>query len=494
MIKSFITNVPNMKKKTWLIVILSGLLLIDILVAGILWLKLPAGIAISSRFARVTPTIATEDPISAFETAAAGSQNSRRAAVTATSSVVILPPDAVTATAQAVVEAAETALAPAASPTPESVAAAAAPALPTPTPKTPAAAAAAGPVPVYMPFVARYDPPGFLARHVIVLIGDGMGFEQVKAGGMYLNGQPGTLPFEAFPYQAQVTTYSYGGELTDSAAASTAMATGHKVENAVINEEIPGDGHELHTLLEYARDRDMSTGLVTTSPITDATPAGFGAHTSARGNVNEIASDYLNGSRPNLLFGGSGALTASLAQQAGYTVITDRTALQSLAPDSQAHISGQFAETYLPYELDGLGNAPHLSEMTEAALRVLGGDPDGFFLVIEGGRIDTAAHQNDGSRMTAEVAEFARTAQVAIDWQASHPDTIILVLADHETGGLQVTANNGAGNIPDMAWTTTGHTGVNIGLWMSGLSPEGLPAVLDNTQVPFLLTGGRFQP
>jgi alkaline phosphatase len=354
--------------------------------------------------------------------------------------------------------------------------------------------ALAGPSPIFMPYVARNDLPGFLARHVIVLIGDGMGLEQVKAGGMYLNGQPGTLPFEAFPYQAQVTTYSYGGEVTDSAAASTAMATGHKVENKVISEEIPGGGRELYTLLEYARDRDMSTGLVTTTPITDATPGSFGAHTADRGNIDEIASDYLNASRPNILFGGSGALTTSLAQQAGYTIVTDRAALQSLTPDSQAHISGQFAETYLPYELDGLGNAPHLSEMTSAALRVLGGDPDGFFLVVEGGRIDTAAHQNDGPRMVGEVAEFARAAQVVIDWQASHPDTIILVLADHETGGLQVTANNGTGKTPDMAWTTTGHTGVNIGLWMSGLSPAGLPAVLDNTQVPWLLTGGRFQP
>ena len=118
-------------------------------------------------------------------------------------------------------------------------------------------------------------------KNVVILIGDGMGFEQVKAAGIYANGAAGTLSFESLPYQADCTTYSANSSITDSAASATAIATGHKVNNGVIILATPGDNSELETLLEYFKARNKSTGLVTTTYVSHATPAGFGAHESS---------------------------------------------------------------------------------------------------------------------------------------------------------------------------------------------------------------------
>ncbi len=128
--------------------------------------------------------------------------------------------------------------------------------------------------------------------NVIFMIGDGMGFEHVKAGGIYLTGQPGTLCFESFPYHAQVTTYSASSSVTDSAAAATALATGHKVNNGIISLAIPGDGSELQTLLEFYKLRGARTGLVTSDAMTGATPGGFGAHETSRNNRTQIANNF----------------------------------------------------------------------------------------------------------------------------------------------------------------------------------------------------------
>jgi hypothetical protein len=133
-----------------------------------------------------------------------------------------------------------------------------------------------------------------------------MGFEQVKAAGMYAHGAPGTLPFEAFPHRAEMTTHSADSPVTDSAAAATALATGRKVDNGVVSLARPGGGGELRTLLEHFGDRGLGTGLVTTADVTHATPAAFGAHRPTRNDLSGIFADYMSVTRPNVLFGGAG--------------------------------------------------------------------------------------------------------------------------------------------------------------------------------------------
>ncbi len=326
-------------------------------------------------------------------------------------------------------------------------------------------------------------------RNVILCIGDGMGFEHVKAAGMYLYGHeygtPGhVLSFETLPFRAEVTTLAPDG-MPDSASAGTAIATGVKVNDSVVSVAIPGDGRNLETILEYYQARGRATGLITTTYMTHATPAVFAAHTIHRRLRDEIAAWYLQSTRPNVLFGGGGyGMSPVSAAAAGYTVVTDRAGLLGLNPNAETMVSGQFGVGFMPFEYDGdYSTLPHLREMTAAALEILDNAPGGFFLMLEGGLIDTAAHDNHLARCIGETVEFARGVQAVIDWAAGRSDTLILVTADHETGGLRVVANNGAGVLPTVTWGSQDHTLANVPLYAWGVNAERVTGVLDNTQI-----------
>ncbi len=176
-------------------------------------------------------------------------------------------------------------------------------------------------------------------------------------------------------------------------------------------------------------------------------------------------------------------MTPSAASAAGYTVVTDRASMQAVDTNTVSMLCGQFGTAAIPYEYDGVGLLPHLSEMAATALDILDNDPDGFFLMIEGARIDHASHSNDLVRTIFETIEFSDTAQVVLDWAATHPDTLIIVTADHETGGLQVVQNNGQGNLPTVTWSSGGHTATNVQIFATGPNADCVFGTLDNTQV-----------
>ena len=135
------------------------------------------------------------------------------------------------------------------------------------------------------------------------------------------------------------------------------------------------------------------------------------------------------------------------------------------------------------YEYDGLGNLPHLHEMAVTALDIVSRDPDGFFLMIENGNIDHAGHSNDITRNVFEVVEFNNTVQTVLNWAAGRPDTMIIVTADHETGGLTITQNNGQGQIPSATWSTTGHTATNVRIFAAGPNSDCIAGTFENTQI-----------
>lgn len=337
--------------------------------------------------------------------------------------------------------------------------------------------------------------PSEPAQSVILFIGDGMGFEQVEAARFY-NGAP--LIFETFPYQGQINTYSANSEITDSAASATAMATGRKVNDQVLSLQIPGSGEPLTTSLQLAAMQGRSTALVTTTPALHATPAGFAAHVEHRNMESEIRRDYLEHTRPTVVLAGGGmGLRAEHPAQAGYTTVTDRQQMFDAAADAGVEmLFGVFGGGALPYEYDyfsrrndGFDTLPHLSEMTTAALEVLERNPEGFFMMVEGGIIDWAGHDNKIERNIYETIEFANAVEAALEWAQGRDDVLIVVTSDHETGGLTVLEDKGPGQFPEVSWSTGGHTGAPVPLYCWGKGAEKCYRVNDNTDIFWLTTG-----
>lgn len=356
--------------------------------------------------------------------------------------------------------------------------------------------------------------PAAPATRVILMIGDGMGLEHVKAAGHFVHGRDGSLFMETLPHRAQVVTCSYyeaptnagaakaEPKVTDSAAAATAMATGHKVYNGVLSVAMPGDNRPYTTALEMAAAAGKRTGLVTTSFLSDATPAAFATHVKLRGLQKEVAEGMLNKGRPNLMLGGCSReknvpLTPAGGAAAGYRVATNRETMTALLAENPERVLGLFGSGGpLCYEHDYATKArrdydqiPHLTEMTTAALEYMDREPKGFFLMIEGGCIDKAAHGNNLERNVHETAEFDRAVALAAAWAAKHEDTLLIVTADHETGGMKVVSGNGEGKMPEVKWSSKGHSNANVGIFATGPGSEKIQGVLDNTDVFRLITG-----
>ena len=177
-------------------------------------------------------------------------------------------------------------------------------------------------------------------------------------------------------------------------------------------------------------------------------------------------------------------------------MVTDRDGLGRLDTEAVTHVAGLFGEGHMPYEYDySVGqdlkydSLPHLSEMARVALQILGHNKQGFFLMIEGGRVDHAGHDNNIERNIFETVEFARTAQMVMEWAAGRQDTLLVVTADHETGGLKVLSGNGKGAFPTVTWSTGDHTSVNVPAYAWGVGADRVAAVLDNTQWPAIELG-----
>jgi alkaline phosphatase len=361
--------------------------------------------------------------------------------------------------------------------------------------------------------------------HVILMIGDGMGPAHIRAASLYLTGREGGLFMETLSNQATVCTTPakrlvddpdasapvlVSGGVTDSAAAATAMATGHKVRNGVVSMEVPGSGGRLTTLVEHFRAAGKATGVVTTVVPTDATPACFCGHAKGRAKHEEIARSMLRDGHPNLIFGAGpnldrklgkvGGLLPSMARDAGYLVLTNRAELARLEDQKATHVVGIFHQAALPWESDATtavaeggpdpyAQIPHLSEMSLAALRFLDHSTNGFFVMIEGGSIDGASHTNNTKRMLGEMVEFDRAVRTVIDWAKGREDTLVLVTADHETGGLRVVQGRPAGQAPEVKWTTNGHSGTDVRLFAWGVGAEKVHGRIENTEIFTLLSG-----
>lgn len=240
-------------------------------------------------------------------------------------------------------------------------------------------------------------------------------------------------------------TYSASSEVTDSAAAGTAMATGTKTNNGIIS--IDPDGNKLETILQAAEKSGKSSGLVATSTITHATPAVFASHVETRANEKDIAPQLLQNDVDVILGGGKKYFSNDLlnkAKQDGYEIVSDAQSLNNMKKTDK--LIGLFAADSLTAELDReTTDEPSLKEMTSAAIDVLSNDKDGFFLMVEGSQIDWAGHANDAAWAMKETEAFENAVEEALDFAKKDKNTLVVIAGDHDTGGMSVGGYGGSG-------------------------------------------------
>jgi alkaline phosphatase len=298
---------------------------------------------------------------------------------------------------------------------------------------------------------AAPDAPPAAPKSVILLIGDGTGPQEFGLLMDWSDAASRTTNFETLCDEGStgwLRTAPAGGPLTDSAAGATALACGVSTKNAMI--AMSPSGKPLPTCLEDARAHGRRTGLVTTATITDATPACFAAHVANRGEQNDIAAQYVHDEHGvDVLFGGGAKhFSAKLLEEAAAKGWKTATSPEDLAALSAAtpKALGLFAKGNVPFALDrdqeGEAKCPSLPDMTKKALEILGRDDTGFFLMVEGGRIDHACHGNDAPAALGELREFDAAIGLCDEYRRKHPDTLVIVTADHETGGMAVTSGN----------------------------------------------------
>ncbi len=359
---------------------------------------------------------------------------------------------------------------------------------------------------VPVPAFARAEAatPERKVKNVIVMISDGMGYNQLEAANLYGYGRRVAQSYERFPVRVGMSTYAHpsvgGGydpaaawasfdyvknDPTDSAAAATAMSTGVKTYNAAIGVDI--DGMSVEHVLERAEKLGKATGVVSSVPISHATPGGFVAHNASRNNYEQIANEMLHQSAADVIMGaghpfwtdgdttrtpsssdykyvgGKATWDALVAGTVGADADGDGDADPFVLVQSPAEFAalatgptprrvagvaqcsstlqqGRGGDTKAdPYAVPLNQNVPTLETMTKAALNVLDGDPDGMLLMVEGGAVDWAGHANQGGRLIEEQIDFNNSVDAVIAWVEEKSDwgeTLLIVTGDHETGYL----------------------------------------------------------
>ncbi len=291
------------------------------------------------------------------------------------------------------------------------------------------------------------------SKNIILMIGDGMGPAQVGAAWLYSNRILGKELRMVEVMKSGRTAYMVNdtadATVTESAAAATQIACGVRVPARAVGMGTDGKT-PCKTVLELAKDKGVATGLVTTSGITDATPAAFAAHVPHRSDEASVAEqelrlgvDVLLGGRKQFFLpevqGGKrkdGRNLLEEAGRAGYAVVGTASEFQST---NGGKILGLFNMGNMAYEIDRARTTePSLAQMAVKTLEVLARNPKGFFVMIEGGRIDHASHRNDAAGTIRDTLAFDDAVGVALDFQRRNPDTLIIVTADHETGGMGI--------------------------------------------------------
>jgi len=317
-------------------------------------------------------------------------------------------------------------------------------------------------------------------KNIIMMIGDGMGVAQVFAG---LTANGGHLFLDNFKQIGFSKTQSSNKYITDSAAGGTALSTGQKTYNGAIG--VNTDTIAIKTILEMAEEKGMATGLISTSAITHATPASYIAHQGSRGSYEDIAADFLKTDIDVFIGGGYKHFTQRAdkrdlikeLQQKGYKVLLD---MDEIAKVKSGKLAGLTADEHNEVFPKRKMNLP-LS--TQTALNILTQNKKGFFIMIEGSQIDWGGHENNTIYVVNEMLDFDRAIGKALEFAAKDGETLIIVTADHETGGMALVDGNMTSGMVKSAFPTGDHTGTMVPIFSYGPGAENFTGIIENTDI-----------
>lgn len=317
-------------------------------------------------------------------------------------------------------------------------------------------------------------------RNIILMIGDGMGLAHVYSA---MTANRGHLFLENFKHIGFSKTYSASDYITDSAAGGTALSSGIKTYNGAIG--VDADKKPVRNIREMAEEKGLMTGLVSVSAITHATPASFIAHTASRGNYEDIAADFLKTNIDVFIGGGiknfetrkDGRNLSNELKGKGYQVLYN-------IPDIQKVTSGKLAGlTASDHNVPMPERGEMLVPATETAINLLSQSKKGFFLMVEGSEIDFLAHENITPGVVMETLDFDRAIGAALKFAASNGETLIIVTADHETGGMTINGGDYKSGMVTAKYTSGDHTGIAVPVYAFGPGADQFTGFMENTDI-----------
>ncbi len=346
------------------------------------------------------------------------------------------------------------------------------------------AAFIAGPV-----YSKEKAPKNEKVKNVILIIGDGMGLAASTV--WMINQQYGPTCFDRAQFVGLSKTYSANNRVTDSAAAGTAMATGTKTNNSMLG--VAPDGTPVESIASLAKKEGKSVGIVVNSYILDATPGAFYAHANKRGDRKKVMEDLI-AFKPEVIIGGgrkyftskdyeeNGKNMLQKAKEAGFTYVETP---EDFYATKETPILGLISEGNYPLVIDR--DSDYLMYAAEHTLDILDDNKKGFFAMIEGSQIDHAAHGNNTEELIFEMEEFDKAVNAAFDYADTHKGTLVVVTADHETGGITLPSGNkdytkGESGL-DIKYSSTSHTGSPVIVYAYGASSWKFSGVMENTDI-----------
>ena len=318
-------------------------------------------------------------------------------------------------------------------------------------------------------------------KNIILMVGDGMGVAQIYAG---MTGNYGHLNLERMPVVGFHKNQASNSFVTDSAAGATAFACGVKTYNGAIG--VDANKQPVPTILEIAEEKGLATGMVATCSITHATPASFISHQPSRALDENIALDFLNTDIDVFIGGGrkffanrsDGLNLVDSLKNRSYKIANSIAEVQEV---KSGKLAAFLAEEQQARFSEGRGD--ELVKSTEVALNLLKTNKKGMFLMIEGSQIDWGGHGNNTQFIVEEMIDFDNAIGKALDFAAKDGNTLVIITADHETGGFTINGGNSEKGVVEGKFTTGSHTGVMIPVFAYGPGAEKFAGIYENNEI-----------